>query len=68
MNVVVIRCMLGDLEAVAMVEVSVKLVSCRSGSQGIGAKAGEYFAAEGQARRPYNAAMARPAMMCGPGR
>jgi len=68
MNVVVIRCVLGDLEAAAMVEVSVKLVSRRRGSQGIGAKAGEFLAAEGQARRPYNMAMARPAMMCGPGR
>ena len=62
MDVFVVRCLLGDLDAMAVVEVSVRLVSQRRGSQGVGVRA-----AEGQARRPVGFAMARPAM-CGLGR
>jgi len=62
-DVFVIRCVLGDLDAMAVVEVSVRLVSRRRGSQGIGARA-----ADGQAWRPSGLATGRPAMMCGLGR
>lgn len=54
MDVFVIRCVLGDLDAMAVVEVSVRLVSRRRGNQGVGVRAVE-------ARRPN---LARPAMNC----
>jgi hypothetical protein len=63
MDVFVIRCVLGDLDVMAVVEVSVRLISRRRGSQGVGARS-----VEGQARRPGSFGMARPAMMCGLGR
>jgi hypothetical protein len=63
MDVFVVRCVLGDLDAMAVVEVSVRLISRRRGSQGVGVRA-----AEVQARRPGGFGMARPAMMCGLGR
>jgi hypothetical protein len=59
MDVFVIQCVLGNLDAMAVVEVSVRLVSRRRGSQGIGTRPAE-------ARRPGG--LARPAMMCGLGR
>jgi hypothetical protein len=62
MDVFVVRCLLGDLDAMAVVEVSVRLVSRRRGSQGVGVRP-----VEDQARRPVGFAMARPAM-CGLGR
>jgi len=62
MDVFVVRCVVGDLDVMAVVEVSVSLVSRRRGSQGVGARA-----VEGPARRP-GGFMARPAMMCGFGR
>ena len=63
MDVFVVRCVVGDLDVMAVVEVSVSLVSRRRGSQGVGARA-----VEGHARRPGNFALPRPAMMCGLGR
>jgi hypothetical protein len=63
MDVFVVRCVLGDLDAMAIVEVSVRLISRRRGGQGVGARA-----VEGQARRPGGLAISRPAMMCGLGR
>jgi hypothetical protein len=62
MDVFVVRCLLGDLDTMAVVEVSVRLVSRRRGSQDVGVRA-----AEGQARRPVGFAMAHHAM-CGLGR
>jgi hypothetical protein len=62
MDVFVVRCLLGDLDAMAVVEVSVRLVSRRRGSQGVGLRA-----VECPARRPGGLAMVRPAM-CGLGR
>jgi hypothetical protein len=56
MDVFVIRCVLGDLDAMAVVEVSVRLISRRRGNQGVGVRPAE-------ARRPGG--LARPAMMCG---
>jgi hypothetical protein len=68
MDVFVVRCVLGDIDAMAVVEVSVRLISRRRGSQGVGVRAAvEFLAAEGQARRPVGFAMVRPAM-CGFGR
>jgi|HubBroStandDraft_1064217.scaffolds.fasta_scaffold178794_2 hypothetical protein len=63
MDVFVVRCVVGDLDVMAVVEVSVSLVSRRRSSQGIGARA-----SEGQARRPSGFAIRRPAMVCGLGR
>jgi hypothetical protein len=60
MDVFVIRCVLGDLDAMAVVEVSVRLVSLWRGSQGVGVRPAE-------ARRPDGFALARSAMMCGLG-
>jgi hypothetical protein len=62
MDVFVVRCVLGDLDVMAVVEVSVTLISRRRGSQGIGARA-----SENKALRPGGVASARPAMMCGLG-
>jgi hypothetical protein len=56
MDVFVVRCLLGDLDAMVVVEVSVKLVSRRRSNQNVGVRPAE-------TRRP--AALARPAMMCG---
>jgi hypothetical protein len=63
MDVFVVRCVLGDIDVMAVVEVSVSLISRRRGSQGVGARA-----SESQARHPGGFGMARPAMMCGLGR
>jgi hypothetical protein len=63
METFVVRCVLGDLDALAVVEVSVSLILRRRGSQGIGARA-----SESQARRPGSFATPRPAMVCGLGR
>jgi hypothetical protein len=80
MDVFVVRCVLGDLEAMAVVEVSVRLVWRRRGSQSIGLRAGEgqgwnsggpiHAATEGRRRsdRATGLAVARAAMMCGLGR
>ena len=56
MDVFVIRCVLGDLDAMAVVEVSVRLISRRRGNQGVGVRPLD-------ARR--TGGLARPAMMCG---
>ena len=55
MDVFVIRCVLGDLDAMAVVEVSVRLISRRRGNQNVGVRPLD-------ARRSGN--LARPAM-CG---
>jgi hypothetical protein len=60
MDVFVVRCVLGDLDVMAVVEVSVKLISRRRGSQGIGTRA-----SENQVRRSGRFAAAP--MMCGLG-
>lgn len=62
MDVLVVQCVLGCLDAMAVVEVSVRLISRRRGSQGVGVRA-----VEGQARRPVGFAIVRPAL-CGLGR
>jgi hypothetical protein len=68
MDVFVVRCVVGDLDVMAVVEVSVRLISRRRGSQGVGVRAvGEFLAAEGPARRPRSFGVASPAM-CGLGR
>ena len=61
MDVFVVRCVLCDLDAMAIVEVSVRLISRRRGSQGVGVRHVE-------PRRPGGLAMSRPALMCGLGR
>jgi hypothetical protein len=68
MDVFVVQCVLGGIDAMAVVEVSVRLISRRRGSQGVGVRAaGEFLAAEGRARRPVGFALVRPSM-CGLGR
>jgi hypothetical protein len=54
MDVFVIRCVLGDLDAMAVVEVSVRLIARRLGSQAV---------RPAQIRRPGG--LVQPAMMCG---
>jgi hypothetical protein len=56
MDVFVIRCVLGDLDTMAVVEVSVRLISRRRSNQGVGVRPLD-------ARRPGG--LARPAMMFG---
>ena len=60
MDMFFIRCVLGDIEAMAVVEVSVRLISHRRGSQGVGVRAVD--------RQPRRPGLARSAMMCGLGR
>jgi hypothetical protein len=80
MDVFVVRCVLGDLDAMAVVEVSVRLISRRRGSQGVGVRAVEDHAwnsggpiqpaTAGRRRsdRAAGLAIARRARMCGLGR
>ena len=80
MDVFVVRCVLGDLDAMAVVEVSVRLVSRRRGSQGVGLRNLEEQAwnsggpihpvTEGRRRsdRAVGLAIAQRARMCGLGR
>jgi len=62
-DVFVVRCLLGDLDAMAVVEVSVRLISRQRGRE-----AGGVRPALGQSRPPGGFAISRPAMMCGLGR
>jgi hypothetical protein len=62
MDVFVVRCLLGDLDAMAVVEVSVRLVSRQRCREAGGVRP------LGQSRRPGGFAIPRPAMMCGLGR